>query len=292
MPQATELEDLTHALSYTQFTHEYNSKIVKANMTDKGKGRELTLLDGLALILVDKQNRDVAAVSIRRTEHVVYVLYAMDEDAAAGRAGVLDEVIAIANGIVAAEAHDIKEFRNQLLAIPPRYCRQKMDRRRDKLYSAWTDAMEDSSVELRTPSIEELAALRGNAVLADAGLTPSTWSAWLRGWFATCVSRPFFSSENDAPLPSQKDIANVIATCRLLGRLQLFSGSASTLEKRACLRRRILKLSQYLEAVIKITKYAQQEGSRSKGMVRFEREIVSSAAHRNITCTSSICFRP
>jgi hypothetical protein len=290
MPTATELEKLVHALGYTQFASEYKSKIVRANVTDKGKDGELTLLDGLALLLVDKRNSDVAALSIRRTEHMVYVLYAMNKNAAAGRAAVLDEVIAVANGIVAAEAPDMEAFRNRLLAISPRYCWQKMDRRRDKLYTAWTDAIEDNSLKLRVPSVDELATLRKKAILAGADLTPSTWIAWLRQWFATSVSRSFFTSENDAPLPSSKAVANVIATCRLLGRVQLLTASPSTPEKAACLRRRILKLSQYLEAVIKITKYAQQEGRRSKGMVRFKREIVSSVSRRNVTCSSK-CYR-
>jgi hypothetical protein len=270
--QATKLNQLLNALSYSRYAKEYTSSIVMENMMGEGKGstsvpgKHRTLLDGLALLLIDKAHSNVAAVSIRRTKDEVLVLYAMNKDAAAARAHVVEEVVNIANGILDAEPLDIEVYRRQLVAVAPRYCQQKMERRRAKLFKAWSGDYMSGQVELPVPSADDIAQFLKNEPPVDPLLKPSTWGAWVSQWFQTSVSRPFFQSDGGSPPPTREELTDVLIISR--------SVAALLSEKAACLLRRLRRLGRYMEAVIKISKSAKLERNRSKGSVRFRSEMV------------------
>ncbi len=276
---ATDLDKNLNALSYTRYAKEYRSTVVKDNMVDKKRAQELgkhmTLLDGLALLLVDKQLSDVAAVSIRRTNNIVWVLYAMNKDTATTRAGVVNELADIANDIVASDNPDAPEFADRLMAVAPQHCKLKMERRRDKLMKAWA-AVTESAVELPVPTAKAIAAFFDAGPFNEAQATPSTWAAWVAQWFRGAVSQKFFTSTGASPAPSNDQVTQVLIVSRLFGRMDWLTLAAHRFDEVACLKRRLSKLGQYMEAVIKILSTAKMERKRSNGSVRFKPELVSS----------------
>jgi hypothetical protein len=277
MEQASELDQLIHGLDFSRCAAKYTPDfILKPSVNSKRRRnrvelvKNLPLLDGIALLLVDKAHNDVAAVSLRRTNEEVHLLYAMNRDAVETRAGVVNELIALANGIVTAEPLEIQHFRDELVSVVFRHCRHKLERRRAKLSDAWHDLNAPQPIDIAVPPADAIAEFAvGNDALA-ARLTPATWAEWLRGWFDDAVARPFFSSVGDTPPPTTSEVWSVLYRARLLARKPQLSVTAWPDDaKSACLNLRLSKLGQYIEAVAKISKAAQKERRRGTGSIRF-----------------------
>jgi hypothetical protein len=270
--EATELDHLVHAFGYSRYAEEYRSHIVKENIASK-EAKHMTLLDGLALLLVNKT--DVAAVSLRRVKDEVQILYAMNRDAITKRAAVVNEVLEIANSIVQAESLDKLQRREQLMDVILNHCQQKLERRREKVVEAWVDLKKSEPFSIAVPSASAIADFASGSPSLAPRLSQSTWAAWLAEWFDNDVSRPFFATVGNTPPATTSGIRTILVNARLLGRKKELSVSTFPTAEANCLTRRLSKLGQFLEAILQITKSASQERARNKGSIVFRAIPVS-----------------
>jgi hypothetical protein len=277
MVQASELDQLIHALVFSCYAAKdppvsilkpiFNAK---RSWNSVGRGKNLPLLDCIALLLVDKAHSDIAAVSLHHTNEEVQILYAMNYEAIESRAGLVAELLAVANGIVNAEPLDIWHFHDEIIDVIFRHCRHKLERRRAKLSDAWRDLNAPRPMELPVQSADAIAEFVDDDNALAARLTPATWAEWLRQWFDNAVARPFFASVGDTPQPTTDEVRSSLYYARLLARKpQLWASARADDVKVACLSRRLSKLGQYLEAAAKISRAAQKARRRGAGTISF-----------------------
>ncbi len=283
---ATNNDQLLNALAFSRHAKIESSKVVKANKIASRRGAagiigpNMTLLDCIALMLVDQRNADVAAVSFLRTNGTVEVLYSMNKNVVDTRGVVVDEIVNIANAIIDSESPDMESFRFQLSAIAPRYCRRKLERRRSKLVEAWQAVMATGRARLAVPTTERLNVFLRNNPSADVQLTPTTWADWLMHWFTNVASRPFFAVVGTVPLPSLREINSVLITSRLLGQMDVLSDTIPILDEADRLMGRLRKLGQYMEFVAKASTTVKRERKLTKGSVHFKARKVRRSRSR------------
>jgi hypothetical protein len=128
------------------------------------------MLNCIALLLVERCARDVAAVSYRRTNDTVDIMYAINKAAANTCSVVVDEVVAVVNAITDTEMLDMDHFHKQLAAIAPAYCKAKLERRREKLADVWKAAIEPPPVRLAVPMAQEVYSIRERSPLASLAM--------------------------------------------------------------------------------------------------------------------------
>jgi hypothetical protein len=292
MAEASELDQLLNALSFSNYNAEYrplhlkNSTLTRSvtgrkRLLPDDPGRNIGVLDGLALLLVDRASSDVAAVGFRRTRGRVEILYTIaPNDAIERRAVVADELIAIANGIVSAEPPvNPHHFCDALMGVVLRHCQQKLERRRDKLAIAWRDLNSPEPFCIDVPPADAVADFASFAPDVPPHLTPTGWEAWLRGWFGETVAQPFFASGDVAASPpTTRTTKAVLWTASILCSKQELSVSKMLWNRKvACLDHCLRKLGQYAGATMKIFYAAEAERRYGKGSIRFVGVPVSPA---------------
>lgn len=174
----TDLYNYLYALAATRYSNEQRWAIVESE-----RPKHLTLLDGIALMLVKKAKNEVAAVSLtqiqRNDEHVVTFYYSKNE-----RCSNEDRDFVEFLKKQAYSAHSGDRFGKlyvQLLHKVADRCLNKYNRRRAKVYACWTIFSAGGFDGFKTPRQDEIMSLASNLGSLNK-LNPANWNEWLQEW--------------------------------------------------------------------------------------------------------------
>lgn len=212
-------------------TYRYSGDLTEEVRLNKSK--LLSLLNGIALLLVSNAKKDVAAVSHAltqtSTDAIIQVYYCKNSGCTDKDRQMVDKLVTLCRHLASNQEEDM--FGEEMWSLIASHCRHKIDRRGAKVASAWK-LIEDVTLDFGIPTDDGFELLR--EITDDSSLNKDTWGPWLRGYLASFNER----------LSSHQSMQKTVGIASVLLEIRKVNFQISEI-----LRRRLRKLTQYTKVV-------------------------------------------